>query len=76
MIGGQVVYHKGQFKRLDREAIVNELAASLNKPLSKYDKRMADLSGMVYPYVADFYGSYIKSFRPGAVQALYAMNSR
>ena len=40
------------------------------------DKRMADLSGIVYPYVADFYGSYLKSFRPGAVQAFYAMNSR
>ena len=59
MVGGEAVYVDGQFTRLDREAVLNEIAGLLKRPLSDGERNRQDLAGAVFAHVRDFYDGWL-----------------
>jgi 5-methylthioadenosine/S-adenosylhomocysteine deaminase len=59
MIGGEMVYADGRFTRLDREAVLNEIAAMLKRPLSEAEIQRKELSRAVFPHVHAFYDGWL-----------------
>jgi hypothetical protein len=59
MVNGEVVLSKGKFTRIDKEAILAELADSLNVPLTSEEERRRELSKEVFPYVKGFYDGWL-----------------
>jgi len=59
MVGGEVVYIDGQFTRLDRETVLNEIEALLKKPLSDSERKRQDLARGVFAHVRDFYAGWL-----------------
>jgi cytosine/adenosine deaminase-related metal-dependent hydrolase len=64
MIAGEVVYADGRFTRLDRDAVLAEIAARLARPLTAVEAARRDLARAVFPYVRRFYDGYLGSWRP------------
>lgn len=59
MIGGEVVYHQGIFARMDRDAVLAEIAAALAKPLTSAEEARRTLANLVMPHVRHFYCGYL-----------------
>ena len=59
MIAGQTVYADGKFAKMDRAAILAEIAARLRQPLTPAETARIDLAKAVFPYVKDFYDGYL-----------------
>lgn len=73
MIGGEVVYACGQFTRLDRAAVLDEIAERLRRPLSDAEHQRQHLARAVFPHVKAFYDGWLDDEK-GAPHTRY--NSR
>lgn len=58
MVAGQVIYTNGEFTRVDRNALLQELSAQLAKPLDDAERARLHLSEAIYPHVQQFYAQY------------------
>src|SRR6266851_3369122 len=59
MVAGEVVMRDGRFTRIDREAALEELAASLRVDLKPEEERRRRLSREVFPVVKRFYDGWL-----------------
>jgi 5-methylthioadenosine/S-adenosylhomocysteine deaminase len=59
MIGGEVVYADGRFTRVNREAVLDEIAAKLSRPLTAQEEERIALSRAVFPEVKSFYDGWL-----------------
>lgn len=59
MVGGEVVYQDGKFTRIDKDAILQELAESLKAPFTPEELRMREMAKEVEPYVKKFYEGWL-----------------
>ena len=73
MVAGEVVVRDGHFTRIDREAALEELAASLRVDLKPEEERRRRLSREVFPVVKRFYDGWLDE---GARQPFYRPSSR
>jgi 5-methylthioadenosine/S-adenosylhomocysteine deaminase len=71
-IGGDLVYADGRFTRIDRDAVLAEIAGILNQPRTPEEIERRALGLAVFPHVKAFYDGYI---RPGERQPFYAGSS-
>jgi len=71
-IGGELVYADGRFTRIDRDAVLAEIAGILNRPRTAEEIERRELGLAVFPHVKAFYDGYI---RPGDRQPFYAGSS-
>lgn len=73
MIGGQVVYRDGQFTRVDRAAVLSEIAARLARPLTSAEAERVELAKQLMPHVRRFYDGYLSE---ASGEPHYLLNSR
>ena len=73
MVAGEVVLRDGRFTRIDREAALEELAASLRVDLKPEEERRRRLSREVFPVVKRFYEGWLDE---DARQPFYRPSSR
>ncbi|PYM54153.1 MAG: amidohydrolase [Candidatus Rokuibacteriota bacterium] len=59
LIGGETVYENGRFTRIDRDAVMKEIAAALNRPRSPEEERRRWMAKAVFPHVRKFYDGYL-----------------
>ncbi len=59
IVGGEPVYRDGRFTRVDKEAVLEELAASLSVPLTSAEQERQQLGRDVYSHVEAFYRGYL-----------------
>ena len=59
MVAGEVVLRDGRFTRVDKEAVLRELAASLSVPLTPEEQARRSLSREVFPVVKRFYDGWL-----------------
>jgi cytosine/adenosine deaminase-related metal-dependent hydrolase len=73
LVGGEPILHDGRFTRLNKDEVMEELAASLRVPLSSSEERRRELSRQVFPYVKEFYHDYLADQDP---DPFYRQNSK
>jgi cytosine/adenosine deaminase-related metal-dependent hydrolase len=59
MVAGEVVLRDGRFTRIDKAAVLAELAASLHAPLTPEEEGRRRLSREVFPVVKRFYDGWL-----------------
>lgn len=59
MIGGEVVYANGCFTRVDRDAVLREIAERMRRPLTEAEETRRNLAQAVMPHVRRFYDGYL-----------------
>ena len=59
VVGGEVIYEKGRFTRVDRDQVLNEIAAHLLKPRTEDEVQRQRLAQAVFPHVKKFYQGYL-----------------
>ena len=59
MVAGEVVLRDGRFTRIDKAAVLEELAASLRAPLTPEEEARRGLSREVFPVVKHFYDGWL-----------------
>jgi cytosine/adenosine deaminase-related metal-dependent hydrolase len=59
MVAGEVIYQNGRFTHIDKNAVLEELAASLQVPFTPEEQRRRELSSEVFPYVKSFYDGWL-----------------
>jgi 5-methylthioadenosine/S-adenosylhomocysteine deaminase len=59
MVSGEVIYADGVFTRVDREAVLAEIAARLAQPLTPAEEERRVLARDVFPHVARFYEGWL-----------------
>ena len=55
LVGGETVYLEGQFTRIDRDAVLEEIACALAAPRNKVELAMKHLAKALHGPVAEFY---------------------
>ena len=73
LVGGEVVLKDGRPARVDKAAILEQLAASLRAPLQPHELRRRELSRAVFPHVKRFYDGWLDE---AARKPFYAPSSR
>lgn len=73
LVGGELVVKNGRIVRLDKAAVLKELAASLRRPLSPDEERRRRLARSVFPHVQRFYDGWLEQ---AATDPFYRVNSR
>jgi len=73
LVGGEVVMRNGQPTRVDKAALLEELAASLRRPFTAEEERRRQLSRAVFPHVQQFYDSWLDHSQS---DPFYRQNSR
>jgi 5-methylthioadenosine/S-adenosylhomocysteine deaminase len=73
MIGGEIVYENGRFTRIDKEAVMNEIAVALNRPRTPEEERRRWMANAVFPHVKKFYDGYLENQRR---EPFYQLNSK
>lgn len=76
MIGGEVVYRDGRFTRIDRDAVLEEIAQTLAAPRSDEENARRALGQAVFPHVKAFYDGYLQGEQAQPRQPFYAPSSR
>lgn len=71
MVNGQVILQGGQFTRVNKQALLEELAASLRAPLTPTELRRRELAREVFPYVKKVYDGW---FDPQSCDSFYRPN--
>ena len=72
MVAGEVVLRDGRFTRVDKTAVLAELATSLRAPLTPEEERRRRLGRAVFPVVQHFYDGWLDEsarapfYRPSA----------
>ncbi len=59
MVAGDVVWQDGRPTKLDRDALHEEIARSLARPLTSAEQERVGLARDVFPYVRDFYAGWL-----------------
>ncbi|MCR0983743.1 amidohydrolase family protein [Roseomonas populi] len=59
MSNGDVVYRDGCFTRVDREAVLAEIARCLSRPLIPHEEKRRSVADAVLPIVSRFYQGYL-----------------
>jgi 5-methylthioadenosine/S-adenosylhomocysteine deaminase len=59
IVGGEPVYRDGRFTRVDKEAVLEELAASLSSPRTPVEEQRRQIARDVYGHVEAFYRGYL-----------------
>jgi cytosine/adenosine deaminase-related metal-dependent hydrolase len=59
MVAGEVIYRDGRFTKVDRKAVLAEIAALMGKPLTEDERRLRALGREVMPHVRRFYDGWI-----------------
>lgn len=72
-IHGERVYEDGRFTKIDREAVLAEIAETLGKPRSEDELARRALGHAVFPYVKKFYEGYLPEAEP---TPFYAASAR
>jgi 5-methylthioadenosine/S-adenosylhomocysteine deaminase len=73
MVDGEVIYRDGAFVRIDRDAVLAELAERLARPLSPEEEERRILAAAVMPHVRRLYEGYLGDTLP---DPHYRPNSR
>ncbi len=73
VVAGEAIYRDGRFTRLDKEAVLDELAAAMARPPTEVEQRNRALGRDVMPYVRRFYEGWLDE-RP--VEPFYRPSSR
>lgn len=58
MVGGEVILRDGTFTRIDRQAVLDELAASLKRPRTPAENQRKTMSRALFPHIRRFYADY------------------
>ncbi len=64
LVGGEVVLHEGRFTRIDRDAVLEEIAAFFARPLSAAEEARRAFGRAVFPHVRDFYRDWLSGGLP------------
>lgn len=72
MIEGEVVYRDGRFTFVDRDATLDRLTATLDRPLDPAEAARAALSAKLLPHIHDFYSDW----RLPEARPWYILNGR
>lgn len=66
MVAGEVILQDGKFTRVDKEALLAELAESLSVPLKPEEQRRRELAREVFPFVKQVYDGWLDphSYQP------------
>jgi 5-methylthioadenosine/S-adenosylhomocysteine deaminase len=73
MVEGEPVYADGRFTRVDRDAVLKELARDMGRPWTPEEEERRRLAKAVFPHVKAFYDGYLE----GEVrEPFYRPNSR
>ncbi|HEY9211251.1 MAG TPA: amidohydrolase family protein [Ancylobacter sp.] len=72
-INGEIVYEDGRFTKIDRDAVLSEIAEILGKPRSPEEIERRELGMAVFPHVKKFYEGYLPD---EPLQPFYAASSR
>ena len=64
MVDGDVIYRGGSFVRLDRDAVLAEIAERLARPLTPEEEERRVLAASVMPHVRRFYDAYLGDTPP------------
>jgi cytosine/adenosine deaminase-related metal-dependent hydrolase len=59
IVGGEPVYRDRRFTRVDKDAVLEELAASLSGPLTSVEEQRRQTARDVYGHVEAFYRGYL-----------------
>ena len=59
LVAGEAILREGRFTRVDKAALLEELAASLRVPLTDEEERRRRLAKQVFPHVKKFYDGYL-----------------
>lgn len=59
MIGGEWVYRERRFTRIDRDAVLSEIADALARPRTPAEQERIGLAQAVMPHVRGFYAGYL-----------------
>jgi hypothetical protein len=59
LVGGEPVLDNGRFTRVDREQVLDELARSLEAPLSPDEERRLGFSKQLVPHVKQFCDDFL-----------------
>jgi cytosine/adenosine deaminase-related metal-dependent hydrolase len=59
IVEGETILENGKFTKVDKEAVLAELAASLSVPLTEDEQRRRELSDEVFPHVKRFYDGWL-----------------
>jgi cytosine/adenosine deaminase-related metal-dependent hydrolase len=59
IVGGEMILRDGKSTRLDKQAVLEELAASLRVPLTSAEQRRRDVAPVLLPHVARFYDGWL-----------------
>jgi cytosine/adenosine deaminase-related metal-dependent hydrolase len=73
LVGGEIVLQDGRLTRVDKSAILEELATSLRTPLRPHELRRRELSRAVFPHVQRFYDGWLDE---STRRPFYAPSSR
>lgn len=60
LVEGEPILQNGRFTRVDKDAILAELAESLSQPLSEEEMARQKLAAAVFPHVKQFYEGYLE----------------
>jgi hypothetical protein len=64
MVAGEVVYADGRFAKVDRDAVLEALAAWFGRPLSRVEEERWALGLAAFRHVKAFYDGYLKEPLP------------
>ena len=73
LVAGEVVLRDGRIARVDKASVLEELAATLRRPLTPEEEHRRRLSRAVFPHVRGFYGGWLD---PESLDPFYRQNSR
>jgi cytosine/adenosine deaminase-related metal-dependent hydrolase len=73
LVDGEVVLRNGRITRVDKTAVLEELAAALRRPLTSEEEHRQRLSRALFPHVQRFYDGWLD---PEAFQPFYRQSSR
>jgi cytosine/adenosine deaminase-related metal-dependent hydrolase len=64
IVQGEVIYRDRRFTRVDKEAVLSELAALMQRPLTPQEERRRSVARRVLPFIRDFYREYVPAEAP------------
>jgi hypothetical protein len=73
LVAGEPILRDGKFTRIDKAAVLEQLAAALRLPLQPAEERRRVLSPAVFPHVQRFYAGWLDE---GARDPFYRPSSR
>ena len=73
LVAGEVVLQGGRIARVDKAAVLDELAATLHRPLTPDEEHRRRLSRAVFPHVRRFYEGWLDA---ETLDPFYRPNSR